>query len=310
MIFCGEKITPGQRKWMSISVPNAHAIECLCVCGAKTGKTLVVTAGVHGCEYVGIQTVRMLARELDPDELAGNVVLLPLANRYSFYAGMKAVIPEDGVNLNRAFPGSPDSSLCFRVAYALEEALYPIADFLVDLHSGDCNESLQSLVFFPIAGTEEVNRTSCEAAKSLTVPYRVRSTAKNGLYSWAVQRGIPAMLIERGGQGLWSQAEVEACKADIYAVMGHLGILDGAQENQEQQEIVEVHYVESDADGFWYPLVTKNQVVCMGEVLGRLESLTGELIQEVRAKFDGVVLYHTTALGVHAGEALVAYGHA
>lgn len=309
MIFCGEKITPGQRKWMSIPVPNAHAIECLCVCGVKPGKTMVVTAGVHGCEYVGIQTVRALIRELNPDVMTGNVVLLPLANRYSFYVGMKAVIPEDGVNLNRAFPGNPDSSLGFRVAYALEEALYPAADFLVDLHSGDCNESLRPLVFFPEAGTEEVNCISREAAKSLTLRYRVRSTAKNGLYSWAVQRKVPAILIERGGQGLWSQAEVDACKADIYALMGHLGIIDGGQENQTQQEIVEVNYVEADADGFWYPLAAADQAICMGEVLGYLESLTGEMIQEVRAKFDGIVLYHTTALGVHAGEALIAYGH-
>ena len=96
---------------------------------------------------------------------------------------------------------------------------------------------------------------------------------------------------------------------DVLALMGHLGILPGGEENREQQEIVETDYVESDADGFWYPLVAKNQVVCMGEVLGRLESLTGKLIQEVRAKFDGVVLYHTIALGVHEGEALIAYGH-
>ena len=38
--------------------------------------------------------------------------------------------------------------------------------------------------------------------------------------------------------------------------------------------------MEADADGFWYPLAATNQIVCMGEVLGRLESLTGELLQE------------------------------
>ena len=52
------------------------------------------------------------------------------------------------------------------------------------------------------------------------------------------------MLIERGGQGLWSQTEVDACKADVRALMGHLGILDESRENQKQQEIVEASYVE------------------------------------------------------------------
>lgn len=91
-------------------------------------------------------------------ELSGNVIFLPLANPTGFYAGAKRVVPEDGVNLNRAFPGDPAGTLSVRLAHALEAALYPAADFLADLHSGDCNEALYPLVFFPTAGTEAVNR--------------------------------------------------------------------------------------------------------------------------------------------------------
>ena len=164
---------------------------------------------------------------------------------------------------------------------------------------------LHPLAFFPTAGKAPVNAAAQAAAKRLSVDYRVRSTARDGLYSWAVQQGIPALLIERGGQGLWSQPEVNACKADVLALMQHLGILPGGTENRKQQEIVEASYVEAEAEGFWYPLVTVNQSVRKGDSLGRLESLTGE----VRAEFDGIVLYHTTALGVRAGEVLITYGH-
>ena len=105
MIFCGETILPGNRKWVQLPVPGAQTLECVCLCGVKPGQTLAVTAGVHGCEYVGVQALRTLARELVPDDMTGNVILLPLANPYGFYAGAKRVIPEDGVNLNGAFPG-------------------------------------------------------------------------------------------------------------------------------------------------------------------------------------------------------------
>lgn len=169
--------------------PDAPPLNAICLCGAARGRTLVVTGGVHGCEYVGPQALRRLAGELDPARLSGNVILLPLANPSAFYAGAKQVVPEDGVNLNRAFPGDSAGSLSARLAFALETALYPEADLLADLHSGDCNEALHPLVFFPTAGEEMVNQVSLAAAKVLTVPYRVRSTAKNGLYSWAVQRG-------------------------------------------------------------------------------------------------------------------------
>lgn len=222
MIFCGETLSPGECKWVQIPVPGTHPLECICLCGKNPGQTLVVTAGVHGCEYVGVQALRALAQELDPSTMTGNVILLPLANPYGFYPGAKRVVPEDGVNLNSAFPGDKDGTLGRRLAFALEDSLYPAADFLADLHSGDCNESLHPLVFIPIAGEQTVNSAALEAAKVLSVDYRVRSTARNGLYSWAVQNGVPALLIERGGQGQWSQQEVDACKADVRSLMGYL----------------------------------------------------------------------------------------
>ena len=52
-----------------------------------------------------------------------------------------------------------------------------------------------------------------------------------------------------------------------------------------------------------------NDSVKAGALLGRLEDLSGRCIQEVRAEFDGVVLYYTAGLGVAAGDPLIAYGH-
>ena len=78
MIFCGITLLPGERKNVTLPVPDAPSLNALCLCGAAPGKTLVVTAGVHGCEYVGIQALRRLAADLDPARLSGNVILLPL----------------------------------------------------------------------------------------------------------------------------------------------------------------------------------------------------------------------------------------
>ena len=309
MIFCGMALAPGRKVRVPLPVPGAQPLETLCLCGAAPGRTLVVTAGVHGCEYVGVQALRRLAVELDPAELSGNVILLPLANPTGFYAGAKQVVPEDGVNLNRAFPGNSAGPLSARLAFALEAALYPEADLLADLHSGDCSETLHPLVFFPAAGKKMVNQVSLDAAKVLTVPYRVRSTAQNGLYSWAVQKNIPALLIERGGLGLWSETEVNACCEDVRALLRHLDILPGGNPFRDQVEIAEARYVESAADGLWHPAAGLNDSVKAGALLGRLEDLSGRCIQEVRAEFDGVVLYYTAGLGVAAGDPLIAYGH-
>lgn len=312
MHLYGHEIKRGERKTVILPVSNDISLEVICCCGERPGKTLVLTSGVHGCEYVGVETLKRLSNTLEPKKLTGNVVLLPIANPSGFFEAAKRVVPEDKINLNRAFPGKKKGSLSSRIAWVIEHALYPAADFLADLHSGDGDEALRPLVFFPVAGEEKVNQQSLSAAKVLTVPYRVRSSAKNGLYSWAVQQGIPAVLIERGGMGLWSEAEVRNCEADVYALMRFLNILedrnDIPQENEKQQEVTAVVYQEAQHTGFWYPEIHPDDRISKGQLLGRMENSSGKIIQKVIADFDGIVLYHNTALGIQRGELLVAYG--
>ena len=253
MIVAGQVIEPGEKRRIPIPVGEGLSLETVCFCGRRPGRTLVVTSGVHGCEYVGVETLTHLSEELDPEEMSGSLILLPLANPEGFYEGVKRVVPEDGKNLNRAFPGDKAGSISAQMAYAIETYLYPAADFLADLHGGDCCEALTPLVFFPVAGEKKVNDKALTAARELTVPYRVRSTAKNGLYSWAVQKGIPALLIERGGQGTWSQQEVKQCREDVYSLLRHMEILPGTNPKRQQREICQTVYEEARHSGFWYP---------------------------------------------------------
>lgn len=89
----------------------------------KTGKTVDCYSGVHGCEYIGILAVSRLIQELDPRQMKGEVVFLPIANEGGFYKEIKQLVPEDGVNLNRGISGngngkpvSEDSSSCGNVS--------------------------------------------------------------------------------------------------------------------------------------------------------------------------------------------------
>lgn len=310
MIFCGYDIMPGQKKNIKIPVPEAEGIDAIAFCGKEQGKTLVITAGVHGCEYVGIEAARRIGETIDPAELHGNLILVPLLNLEGFFEGRRQVVPEDGKNLNRVFPGTVDGTISSRIAYAIEKNIYPHADFLIDLHSGDCNESLQPLVFCPYAGEREINSLSMEGAKRLSVPYRVKSNAQNGLYSWAVQQKIPALLIERGANGVWSEEEVSSCIDDIFRIMDFLEIRKAEYEMTEQIEINEAVYEEAEANGFWYPKVTAGKQVYCGEILGHFQAYSDKKVIEIRAKFDGFILYYTTSLGVKSGESLIAYGRA
>ena len=305
------KAGSGEKQTLLLPVTSPYPVEMTVICGCRPGKTLVVTAGVHGCEYVGIETLNRLKRELEPAALSGRVILLPLVNPEGFYQGSKQTIPADGKNLNRMFPGKPDGTFSSQLARVLEETLYPEADFLMDLHGGDVNEALTPLVFFPASVPESLSAAASAAAENLSVPYRVASTSQNGLYSWAAQCGIPALLVERGDRGLWSEKEVAACRENVYELMRHLGILNAASVSPclQQAEIRRAVYEEAPADGFWYPAVSAaGQKLKQGTLLGTLKDSYGNEIARYTAPFDGVVLYYTLSLGVKSGDPLIAYG--
>lgn len=310
MTLCGFEIAPGEKRRVKLPVPGSEPLEAWLLCGTHSGKTLVVTAGVHGCEYVGILALKKLIETLDCAALCGQVILLPLVNSKGFFAGVKQLNPADGRNLNREFPGKADGTETQRMAWVIENILYPEADLLLDLHGGDWNEELAPLVFFPCGAGKKLEQETRRAAQALSVSMRVCSTAQNGLYSWAAQKGIPALLLERGGNGRWTPEEVDADREDVLRLMNHLGIIKEDFSAIQQTEITKAVYEEAPADGYWFPEVCAGQDVLKDALLGRWKSSDGTQCREVRARFAGRVLYETVVLGVRRNDPLIAYGTA
>ena len=291
-----------------LPVPGGEGLPLWRVTGAAAGPTLVLTAGVHGCEYVGIITLRRLLAALDPAQLRGQVLLLPLVNPDGFYAGSKQIVPADGKNINRVFPPPPDGSRAQQIARAVVERIYPQADFLLDLHGGDVNEAMTPLVFYPATASPAVAAHARDGARHLEAAYRIPSTAQNGLYSYAAQTGIPALLLEVGGAGLWTEEQVALELRSVHSLLGFLGMGPEARENPAQREARQMRYTEAAQRGLWLPCVHPGEQVAAGQTLGRLESLDGRLLETLCAEWDATVLYYTLSLGVQAGDALVAYG--
>lgn len=301
-----ECVKRGERRRLAVPVPGCAPLDVWAVNGVGPGKTLVVTAGVHGCEYIGPTAARRLAEELDPSKMSGRAIILPMLNPTGFFQGAKQVMPEDGKNLNREFPGDTDGTYTQRTAAAIERALYPLADFIADLHGGDVYEELTPLVFFPAAAGEKVERESLAAACALTAPLLVASSAKNGLYSRAAQLGVPSLLLERGCRGLWSAEEEKAVLDDLRRLLIHLGILEGEIKRAEQREIRDAVYEEAPSRGCWRPAVHAGERVLAGQPIGELRAFDGGLIKRVEAHGDCVIMYVTTALGVSEGDSLAA----
>ena len=288
---------------------EGYSIPTTIINGKKSGKIVAISSGIHNCEYVGIQSAIELSQEIDPENINGTVIIFHPVNYSGFFHKIPAVMPEDNKNLNRAFPGIENGSTSDKIAYHFSKFLYPQLDFFIDLHGGDLYERATNFVYSPGIGDNKVIEVSHEVAQVLSVPYRVRSSAKTGAYNSAAIQGVPSMLIERGGNGLWNNEEVKEYKKDILSVLGYFNIIDFLNEkNLNQKEISIAKYISSEVDGFWYPRYKAGEKFNEGDLLGEIKDCFGNIITSYYAEFDGVILYGVFSLAIKKSEEILAYG--
>ena len=122
--------------------------------GTADGPRVAVLGGVHGCEYSSIAAVIRLMRGLG--EHTGTVVGVPVVSMDSFTQRSPFVVPEDGQNLNRAFPGDPDGSYTDRLAHDIFTQLIEPADAVLDLHGGDLVEALEPFAIYNDARSRDL----------------------------------------------------------------------------------------------------------------------------------------------------------
>lgn len=304
------ELTAGEKQQAYLTVINdTMKLPMMLINGTEEGPTVLISAGVHGAEYIGIQTAMELSRELRPDEVKGNILFLLTANPTACKTFTRFVVPEDNKNLNRVFPGKKDGTLSEKIAYTMVQELYSNADFHIDLHAGDTSEQVMPFVYFPGGAAPEVTEKAKAMAMAADLSIRARSSSTTGAYSASALHGVPSLLIERGGRGVYSREEVELYKQDIRNILIHLGTLSGSEVHRlKQREVNQATYIEADKDGFWYPALQAGDTFKKGKLLGELRDIWGELLGEWHAEYDGIVLYQTVGMGISQGDPLIAYG--
>jgi uncharacterized protein len=272
--------------------------------GERPGPCLLVTAGVHASEYCSIETaIRLLKTR--PGAIKGTLVVFPVLNVQGFRRRSIYVMPEDGKNLNRMFPGKPDGSASQRLAHWLVTEVYPNVDAYLDLHGGDLDESLAPFTIYP---------RHCEKSKELArvfgIPVAVASSSEGTTVSAAYKVGVPSILPEVSGNGLWGEDTVSNMMEGVERVMSHLGMIEGPVTRAAEIEPrhVTMWVPLASADGLWYPSKQISEPVSVGDVLGEIKDVFGEVLETIRSEKEGFVLYRLTSLAVNQGEALLGVG--
>jgi predicted deacylase len=326
------ELTPGKTQRHLIKLPGAALANdeprpVFSVTGAKPGPVLFVNAGVHGGEYPAIETVIRLPKTLDPKNVAGTVILMPVLTLPAFRSRTPFVCPIDNVNPNRVFPGDPSGSYSEQMTHALIDEFVVHANAYVDLHGGDIPEALVPFVICrsatepveavndPVkAATErEVAIRSKQMALAFELPYvltvsrPVQPSTGLSSYAAAAEKGIPSILAEAGGVGQMQEDAVALLMHGVINVMRHLEMIDagGAQEAKAKVEsrvgnlaasptvLTKFEWLYTKNAGMWYPKVATGDVVKEGQRIGRVGDLFGDVLEEIISPVTGTVLFLT-----------------
>ena len=134
-------VSPGRRdyhvKFQHPTLWGHYLVPLTVMVGAeaKAGEGLVAIGSTHGNEYEGPVAIKHLMGEIDSADVRGRLVLIPVLNVAAFAAGVRDT-PDDGVNLNRAFPGDAAGSLTYRFADLINTFVFPHVDIVFDMHAG------------------------------------------------------------------------------------------------------------------------------------------------------------------------------
>lgn len=254
------------------------------IAGERSGPRLLILGGVHGDEYEPIAAIRRLAECIDAKQLAGQVTLVPLVNEPAFAA--QARTAEDGLDLARTFPGSPDGTVTQQIAAAIA-AMIQEADFLIDLHTGGLAVKISPLAGYMLIDNPAVLDQQRTMARAFGLPIIWGTTAKLDGRSLSVARDakVPAIYAEWGGGGGCDTAGVNDYVQGCLNVLAELKMLPRSvaaaprhtaplivEDPSEGSGHLQVNYPAPHA-GYYEPTTQIDQQVGPGDELGRLYRL-------------------------------------
>lgn len=310
----GQKVTgwievpPGSDAALRIPVAVVH--------GSKTGPVLALVAGSHGTEYASIIALEKLIAILNPAEVSGTIIIVPLINIPSFEQKTVHLNPVDNKNMNRFYPGKIDGTQTERASYLITKQVVEQCDHLIDLHGGDMDESLRPYSYWTKTGNEKQDQISREMVLAFGLDHIVISTerpkdpqASRYLENTATTRGKPSITVEAGHAGTVETDDVNALINGCLNVMRYLKMMSLTATPPDRPVWIErIATLASEQTGIFYPLVKRGSFVEQGQKIGYVTDYLNNPIFEARAPVAGVVLYICAVPSMTKGGTIASIG--
>lgn len=268
----------------------------------KPGPVILLTAGLHGDEINGIETIRRLIVDKSIKLLRGSVIAIPIVNIYSFLQQVRDL--PDGKDLNRSFPGSKKGSLAQRLANVLTTEIIPEIDFGIDFHTGAaCRPN------YPQVRCADEIPENKEIAKAFGAPFVLNSNfIDKSFRKSAYKLGKNIIVYEGGMAQVFDEVSIQEAFDGVLRVLKHYKMIDNAPKAHATKWLSESTWYRAKNAGLFHSRVKLGDKINIGDTIGDITDPFGEKILKIKATDTGYIVGMNVKSVVNAGDALFHVG--
>jgi len=305
----GETVAPGEKRHLHLDVGETYLgapveVPVTVVNGTHAGPRLLCSAAMHGDELNGVSVVHELARQYDPEDVAGTLVLVHVMN-VPGYIAQQRYLPIYDQDLNRAFPGSGRGSAASRMARQVYDRLVSRVDMALDFHTSTRNRMTLYHVRADMSDPAVADLVGAFGARLVLDG----NGSEKMLRRVASEAGIPTLTVEMGEAQRFQPRLVEMGLRGVENVMATYGMLPGVEPREPPYRMVvgkgDSSWLRAESGGLvemhWgpYPVVEEGDPICTVANHFRTETDT------VHAPFDGLLIGIVANPHVQPGHPLV-----
>jgi len=277
--------------------------------GKRPGKTLLITGGMDGDEYTGMEASYRLVERYRDRNFAGRLIIIPIVNIPGF-EGECSWNPMDMRFPKHIYPGNPAGMPTARLVSWLTQTHASRANLWHDMHAGSITEGLRPFVWLHETGkkdTDALMRLARERFDAdLFVAERVSGASKAGALA---KHGCGYILTESGQRGERDETCVARQVVWAESSMALLGMIDAPATSKRAPEVLTVvTYDRSALTGLWRPVLPVPKKLVRGQVIGTCLRLDGTGMRDVRASTSGTPLWWKETMKIQKDELVVAIG--
>jgi len=286
----GEEIPPGTSQRLSWSATELFegvpvSTPVLVANGMAPGPIVCLTAAVHGDELNGIEMVRRVFHDIDPEKLSGALIGVPIVNVQGFRRGSRYL--PDRRDLNRYFPGNPNGSAAARIAHSLFNDVIANCDALVDLHTGSFERANLPQIRADLRNPDVLTLTHGFGAM---VVLHSKPTVGTLRYA-ATMAGIPTVTVEAGGPSQLELAEVKHGVKGLETLLNTLGMTKRMRLWGDPEPVYyRSSWVRADNGGILLSDVSLGSTVRKGDVLGSVTDPMSNARTELFSPYSGRII--------------------